>query len=132
MPLQVRPQITRIKARVRDASLRRRPSELAREEQITDFALSVVVLHAFVLWFAVIGELHAVGPGRHDVQRHGAGPRDADGAFGGRSGRCDEDGLEEFVQQTRSEAIGADLEFVTMSVCATFGRKHDLCAGHRS
>ena len=27
----------------------------------------------------------------------------------------------------RSKAVGADLEFVAMGVCAAFGREHDLC-----
>ena len=32
------------------------------------------------------------------------------------------------MQQTRSEAIGADLNFVAMGIYAALGREHDLCA----
>ena len=129
MPLQLRLEITRVKARVRDASPRRGPGELARQEQIADFALAVVELRAFVLWSAVVGQLDAVGRGRDDIDRRGAGPGDADAASGGRGGRFREDGLKESVQQMGSEAIGAHLEFVAVGVCAAFGREHDLlCA----
>lgn len=69
MPLQLRLQIPRIEARVRDAGLRRGPGKFARQKQITDFALPVVEQHAFVLWSAVIGQLYAVRPGRDDIYR---------------------------------------------------------------
>ena len=127
MPLQLRLQISRVKARVRDAGPWRGLGELARQEQITDFALAVVELHAFVLWSTVVGQLDAVGRGRDDIDRRGAGPGDADTSSWGRGGRSREDGLKKSVQQMGSEAIGAHLEFVAVGVCAAFGREHDLC-----
>lgn len=111
---------------MRDAGPRRGPSELARQEQIADFALAIVELDAFVLWSAVNGQLDAVWHGRDDIDGRGAGPGDADTAFGGRGSRFHEDGLEESIQQMRSEAIGAHLELVAVGVCAAFGREHDL------
>ena len=97
MPLQLRLQIPGIEARVRDAGLRRGPGKLARQEQIADFALPVVEPRAFVLWSAVIGQLYTVGLGREEIYRRGAGPGDADTAFGGRGGRFREDGLKKSI-----------------------------------
>ena len=82
---------------MRDAGLRRGPGRLARQEQIADFALPVVEPHAFVLWSAVVGQIYTVGLGREEIYRRGAGPGDADTAFGGGGGRFHEDGLKESI-----------------------------------
>ena len=97
MPLQLRLQIARVEARVRDAGPGRGAGTLARQEQIADFALPVVEPDAFVLGSAVVGQRDAVGRGRDEVDGRGAGPGDADAAFGGRGGRFHEDGLEESI-----------------------------------
>ena len=39
-----------------------------------------------------------------------------------------EDVLEELIQQTRSETVGADLKLVAVGMYASFGRECDLCA----
>ena len=132
MPLQLRLQISGIEARVRDAGPGRGPGKFARQEEIADFALPVVERDTLILWSAVVGQLDAVGLGRDDVDGRGAGPGDADAAFGRGGGRFYEDGLKKSIQQVRSEAIGAELEFVAVGVCAAFRREHDLCGVPRS
>ena len=97
VPLQLRLQIARVEARVRDASLRRGPSKLARQKQITDFALAVVERHAFFFFDSVISEIYTVGLGRDEIYRRGAGPSDADTAFGGGGSGFHEDGLKQSI-----------------------------------
>ena len=126
MPLQFSLQIAGIKAGVCNASLRRGPSKFARQEQVAHFTLPVIELHACVIWSAVTGQIHTVGLRREEIQRRGARPGDADTTLGRGGGSLHEYRLEEFVQQTGSEAIGADLELVAMSVHSAFGREHDL------
>lgn len=127
MPLQLRLQISRIEAHVRDAGPGRGAGKLAGQEEIADFALPIVERDASVLWSAVVGQIDAVGLRRDDIDGRGAGPGDADAAFGGGSGRLHEDGLQKSIQQVGSEAVGAELEVVAVGVCAAFGREHDLC-----
>ena len=97
VPLQLRLQIPGVKARVRDASLRRGPGKLARQEQITGFALPVVEPDASVFWASVIGQFYTGGPRRDEIYRRGAGPDDPDTAFRGGGGRFHEDGLKKSI-----------------------------------